>query len=285
MTQQIDILASLKAMPPLPHVAHRVLEVVRDPEYSVDELVGLVRADPSLTARILKLCNSALYGLHKEVSTVSDAIGYLGTRNLVKLVLVSCAASTFRATRTTDYTDASTLWRHTFATAVACQYLAQRSGFAQIDTAFTAGILHNLGKVALSQAVDESRLAAITAAPAASHAEQEIRLFGIDHAAAAGIVVDAWGLPRELRRAVRGHHDPEIVAGESPLPAILQLADTLALEAGIGNPFPGIPLRIEPHTLARLHLSTEDVDAAITHVVGEMQRQAELLNLEGLEIR
>lgn len=277
MTQLTEIVRTLRTMPPLPHVAQRVLETVRDSEYSIDELVRLVRTDPSLTARILKLSNSALYGLSTEVATVSDAVAYLGTRNLVKLVLVSCAANHFSMAGSSQYTDPKTLWRHTFACAVACQWLANRSGYPQADTAFTAGILHNIGKIALSQMADDSLIAGANVQ--GTHADIERKLFGIDHATAAGVVVDAWGLPRELRRAVRCHHDEELLGGESPLPAILSIADTLVLDAGIGNPFPKLALPISQVALERLHLTAADVEGATAHVAVELERSAELLNL------
>jgi HD-like signal output (HDOD) protein len=280
MTKLQEIVGALKAMPPLPHVALRVLEVVRDPEYSIDELVALVRTDPSLTARILKLCNSALYGMHREVGTVADAVAYLGTRNLVKLVLVSCSSTHFGRTHSSPYADAEMLWRHTFGIATASQWLATRCGYAQADLAFTAGILHNIGKVVLSQTIDAATFP--TAPTGASHSAVEETLFGIDHAAAAGIVVDTWGLPRELRRAVRSHHDPEQLAGDSPLPAILNLADTLTLRDGIGNPFPSLPLATDPAVLNRLHLQPEDLQSASAHVARELMRNADLLNLDSL---
>jgi HD-like signal output (HDOD) protein len=283
MRELSEITGALKAMPPLPHVAQRVLDVVRDPEYSIDILVDLVRTDPALTGRILKLCNSALYGLHKEVMSVADAVAYLGTRNLVKLVLVSCAATHFTQARTSPYTDPATLWRHTYSVATACQWLAMRSGFAQADTAFTTGILHNIGKIVLSQLADPGTFVAPT--QATSHVEAEQLLFGMDHATAAGIVVDAWHLPRELRQAVRSHHDAQHLTEPSPLTAIAHVADTLVLMAGIGNPFPDIPLAIDTMALSTLHLTAADVEAATAHVDAELHRNAELLNLDGLDNR
>ncbi len=96
MSQLVQVMRTLRSMPPLPNVAQRVLQILRDPEYSIDGLVQVVRTDPSLTTRILKLCNSSLYSLSHEIASVSDAVAYLGTRNLVKLVLVSCTASSTR---------------------------------------------------------------------------------------------------------------------------------------------------------------------------------------------
>lgn len=283
MNQLGEIVGALQSMPPLPQVAQRVLTIVSDPDYSVDALVLLIRTDPTLTARILRLCNSAQSGRRQEVGSVADAVAYLGTRNLVKLVLVSCTATHFANTRPSPYTDPATLWQHTLAVAMACQWLARRCGFAAVDTAFTAGILHNLGKIVLSQLADPALFPSEPSGP--SHTAVEQQLFGIDHATAAGIVVDAWGLPRDLRRAVRAHHDTDHTPTDDPLPAILELADTLVLMAGIGNPFPGVPLSIAPAALSLLHLEPSDVEAATAHVIGELQRSAELLNLGSLTSR
>jgi CheY-like chemotaxis protein len=152
-----------------------------------------------------------------------------------------------------------------------------RSGFAQADTAFTAGILHNVGKIVLSQLADPATFC--VPATATSHVQAEQMLFGIDHATAAGIVVDTWLLPRELRQAVRTHHDGQQLAAANPLTAILHVADTLVLMAGIGNPFPALPLAIDENALHTLHLTAADVTAATAHVDAELRRNAELLNL------
>src|SRR5678815_4963252 len=96
MSQMVQIMRALRSMPPLPNVAQRVLQIVREPDYSIDNLVSVVKTDPALTTRILKLCNSSLFGVSREVTTVADAVAYIGTRNLVKLVLVTCTASYFK---------------------------------------------------------------------------------------------------------------------------------------------------------------------------------------------
>jgi HD-like signal output (HDOD) protein len=278
MLPQAELIARLQAVPPLPQVAQRVLACVRDPDYSVDELVGIVRTDPALTARILRLCNSAVFGLRAEANTVADAVAYLGTRNMIKLVLASCTAGHFRAVPSSDYADANTLWRHSFAIATTTQWLAKRAGYAAADTAFTLGILHDLGRLVLSQVAVEQ--AAPAANGATSHIEREQAWFGIDHAAAAGLVADAWGLPRELRRALCNHHEPMMAANDHPLPQLLQLGETLVLQAGIGNPFPDVPLSLDGQILQNLHLQPQDTEAAIEHCQAELLRHADLLNLD-----
>jgi len=284
MSQLVQIMRTLRTMPPLPNVAQRVLQIVRDPEYSMDTLVQVVRTDPALTTRILKLCNSSLYGLAQEISTVATAVAYLGSRNMVKLVLVSCTASYFKAVKTTSFGSAAELWKHTIAGAAACQFLAERCNYQQPSTAFTAGIVHNVGKIALSQVVDDAAFAAAlaTRSHTAPYVEVERKLLGLDHATAGGIVTESWNLPSDLRRAVRNHHDPALIESDGDLTALLHIADHAVLGMGIGVGIPDLDYRPLPEALGKLQLSEADLVAVREHVAAELVRSAELLNLNGI---
>lgn len=275
MPNNLPILRVVRSMRPLPAVAQQVLTLVQDPDYAIDELVDLVRTDPTLVARILRLCNSARCGLDQEISAIGDAVTYVGTRNLVQLTLVSCSASTFAATGTGRYTDADALWRHSLATALACQELAQQTGLVPPATAFTAGILHDVGRVALSQL---PQAALEPPAEELPHEQVERAVFGLDHAAVAGLVGDTWQLPGALVAALRSHHDPEAFAGD-PLPALLHVADQLALQQGFALPFGRATAPIAPAALGRLGLSATGLEALAARAAAEMERTAELLNL------
>ncbi|MBL8738565.1 MAG: HDOD domain-containing protein [Planctomycetes bacterium] len=275
MPNILPILRVVRSMRPLPAVAQQVLTLVQDPDYAIDELVDLVRTDPTLVARILRLCNSARSGLDQEISAIGDAVTYVGTRNLVQLTLVSCSASTFAATGTGRYTDADALWRHSLACALACQELAQQTGLVAPATAFTAGILHDVGRVALSQLPEASLEPPTEELP---HERVERAVFGQDHAAVAGLVGDTWQLPRALVTALRTHHDPDALPGE-PLPALLHVADQLALQQGFAMPFGRATASIAPAALARLGLSPTSIEAIAARAAAEMERTAELLNL------
>jgi HD-like signal output (HDOD) protein len=270
-------------MPPLPNVAHRVLQIVRDPEYSIDTLVQVVRTDPALTTRILKLCNSSLYGLAQDITDVGNAVAYLGTRNLVKLVLVTCTASYFRDVPASTYAEPKELWRHTMGCATACQLLAEHCGYEQPATAFTAGIVHNVGKVALAQAVDETVMARVGVgdSPAGdSYVQLERDTLGLDHATAGGIVTESWNLPVEIRRAVRNHHDANMLSTDSELTSLLHVGDLMVLQLGIGVAFANVDYGIMRVALDRLHLGDQDLEPLQLQVLEELRRSAELLNLD-----
>ncbi len=283
MSGIVQVMRQLRSMPPLPDVASRVLMIVREPDYSLDELVAVVRTDPTLTGRILKLCNSSLFGLQKEIRSVSDAVAYIGARSLVKLVLVTCTGSYFRGLPDNAYADPSQLWQHTLACATACHSLAEHCGYGQPAAAFTAGILHDIGRIALIVALEPHVLQQASIElmdPAADMLEIERRLFGIDHAAASAVVCEAWGLPDELRRAVRDHHDESAFSADEKLAALLHVAGELAMAMGLSEPQPARNHEPSPSAMRRLCLFSADLDEVRAATAAELARAGKLLNPE-----
>ncbi len=281
MANLAQIMRTLRTMPPLPEVASRVLAIVGDPEFSLDALVAVVRTDPALTARILKLCNSSLFGLREEVRSVGDAVAYIGSRNLVKLVLATCTGSYFADDATSSYADPTQLWRQAVARGTACQALAERSGYGQPATAFTVGILHDIGRLALAQVADDEalqRCAAQLGDPLQHALEVERRTLGMDHATAAGIVAETWGLPLELRRAVRNHHDELLLASDDVLTALLHTAEEIVLGLGIGEEAAERPHAPSPAALRRLALAAGDLEDVRALVTREAEPMAKALN-------
>lgn len=279
-----EVLRAVKAVKPLPDVVHRVLRVVRNPDYAIDELVAIVRTDPTLVARVLRLCNSARHGLQHEITAIGDAIAYVGTRNLVQIVLVTCAAGMFTGTRASRYGDATTIWHHSVACALGCQSLAAEGGDVATATAFTCGILHGVGRLVLSQITDDTRFSqAHDALWDQQHLDQfevERRVLGLDHAAAAALFADLWQLPPTLAVPLGGHHDERVVAADDPMASILHVADLLALEVGIGNAFPRFPVRYLPAALQRLRLDDQALERHRGQLQKRVQEAAELLNLD-----
>lgn len=276
------ILRIVKAMRPWPEVAQRVLTLVQDPNYAIDDLVALIRTDTTLVARVLRLCNSARSGLDHEITAIGDAVTYVGTRNLVQLTLVSCSAATFASAPTSAYTDPKALWHHSLACALLSQELAQQLGVVSPPTAFTAGILHDIGRVVLGQLATNPGLPSDDphTAPPRAHELLEREVFGMDHAEVAGLVGDAWRLPTTLVEALRTHHVEAAMLAADELPAILHVADQLALQQGLAVPFRRATATISPVALARLELTPDQLAPIAARATAEMQRTVDLLNLE-----
>jgi HD-like signal output (HDOD) protein len=283
MEATLEIVRAVKTVRPLPDVAHRVLDIVQTADFSIDELISVVRTEPTLVARVLRLCNSARTGLDTPITSIGDAITYLGSRNLVQLVLVTCSAGMFAGMPGSLYADPTTLWQHSIGCAFASQAIAVRTGEATATTAFTVGILHDVGRIALGRVTNEERLVQTVVASATlvntDHLALERRAFGFDHATVAGFVADEWRLPPTLGEALRGHHQLDVIAGENPLPAVLHVADQLVLQSGIGNAFPRVPVVVSPAATTRLGLRAHDLEALAATLTTELAKASELLNL------
>ena len=272
----------IEKLPALPEVALRVVQIVGTPDYEMSDLVGVIRTDPSLTTRILKLCNSSLFALRAPITTVEGALPFLGARNLTKVVVTSCTRDFFVHAEGGYHCKPGELWRHSVACAIASQLIASEIGSEEVGTAFTAGVLHNVGKVALAVLLHrnaEAMDAASWEAGGLDFLDCERQVTGLDHAQAGSLVTERWPLPSELRRAIVNHHDPEAIADDPPLTATVHLADLLCLQLGIGAGIDGLRYRTATTALSRTGLSGRDLDNLRGRLLVELRRNQELVNL------
>jgi HD-like signal output (HDOD) protein len=197
----LDLVAELEALPANPTSAMRVLSLAEDASSSASDLGAAVGVDPSLTARIMKVANSAYYGLGGRVSSATFAITVLGF-DTVRAIAAATAAGI------TD--DNGTLpdgfWSHAASVAVACSLVAPRVSVRGPE-AFSLGLLHDLGAALLHRGLGPIPADAPGEVDDADRIAYERERWGIDHASATGRVLGAWWFPEEFTRAVAVHHD------------------------------------------------------------------------------
>ena len=224
-----EILGALKSLEPFPGVARSVLELSASDDAVALDLVAVIRTDPGITAKVLKLCNSAYYGFQREIASIDEAGVLLGVSVLVNLVLTSATSRCFR-----DYGSASReahrrLWRECLTNALASRLIAARHGQADGERAYTAGLLQNMGKLVLERFLEREREAvrvAIQAGAPAVEAEREV--LGVDHAEIGARLAGSWGLPEVLVDTIRHHHAPERATVAPRLAATIHLAERFA---------------------------------------------------------
>lgn len=217
---------------PLPAVAARALQLAEGDRFSAHELAGAIAADPALTARILRLANSAYYGFPRRIATVRDAVVLLGFRAVRSATL---AASVMQAMPDARGVDATAFWRHSITVGLLAEVLA-RARRRHLDEAFTAGVLHNAGRLALAQQRPEE-LARVCAASrdrgvAIDVAERE--LLGFTDAELGGALALHWNFPEDLAEAVKKHQlDPSALPDAESLPAFIIRARLYARASGV----------------------------------------------------
>ncbi len=222
------------SLPPLPEAATRILRLARDPDVDFREIVKVISADQTLTARVLRASNSALYGTSREVQTIRQAVVLLGRDAVIQLVL-SVSVINMKASGAEDGFDRGAFWRHSMAVAVAARGLAGRFG-VDPERAFIAGLMHDIGKLVLVEHYGErySKLFSIAqrGARPLHHIERDI--FGVDHAIVGQALCEHWKLASPLAQAVTGHHDADAEA-LGPLPATIRSANALVKTVGLGE--------------------------------------------------
>jgi putative nucleotidyltransferase with HDIG domain len=222
--------------PSVPLVLTRIIQILDDDNASSRELEQLILHDPSLTARILRLANSAFYSFRAEVKTISHAIMLLGL-NLVKSLAIGINIfESFNRGMKSEVAQISKLWMHSFATALVVQEIWQRrGGRKEAEFAFLCGLLHDFGKALFFKA-DTAYYAHLFAQDKTEDdggiSALELEAYGMDHAAIGASLAKQWGLPPELSEVVRNHHRQ--TDSGSQLAAAVTIADTLVREAKIG---------------------------------------------------
>ncbi len=226
-------------LPTLPTVVAKMVELIDDPRSSSRSLSRLVKTDQVLTARILRLANSAYYGFPNPICSINLAIVVLGFETIKNLGLSVAVISRFaRSSQDGELLDYTRFWEHSVGVAVAARLLARLHGFRSLENeAFVAGLVHDLGKVILSQyqTAQYSQTLRLVAEERLLLVRAEERVLGVTHAEVGGWLAERWNLPASLAEAIRLHHVP-LTARQAPLlTAIVHFADILARAARVGN--------------------------------------------------
>ena len=266
---ELNVQRGLRKVPPFPPIAARLLTLLSNDSVAINDLADLIGSDPTFSARLLNCVNSAAFGLKSAVTNIQQALALLGLDRTRQITLtVATAAYTQGALRSNELRRC---WEHTVATAMLADQIAHVCG-GYTDIAYTAGIMHDIGRLGLLVAYPQEYEGIIRDA-----AEQCLDLldferdqFGMDHAEAGRILAERWNLPEEFRLVAGRHHDP-CEGAEVDLLKIVHIACRLADALGYDITRPLVPLDVDAVLLdlpagARDRLQTPDeLRARIEH--------------------
>lgn len=268
-----EIVEKIDALPPLRDTAMRLISVISDPSSTIGQIVETIRYDQMVTSQVLRLCNSAYFGLARQISSVDDAIRYLGTTKVLQLVMAAHTQGLLGREQAGYGLPPGGLWLHSVGVALSGQIFAQRFGVGQVGLVFTAGLLHDVGKVVLNEYVAEEygKIAEMVSAGGVSFLDAEREVLGFTHPEIGQRVADLWNLPEAMGKAIRYHHEPEAVEEVDPLLDAVHLADSVCRLVGIGSGYDGLLYRASPEVMARHQVAESDLETVGADTVLELK--------------
>ena len=279
MTNREDILKQVHNIPSLPSVVVKLQGYLNDPDVSFGELARIIEYDPGLTANVLQLANSAYFGWSRTIKSVQEAITRLGTHRIFQMVLCMSVAPLVRKPIKGYDMDAGALWQHSLATAVCAEQLVEALGLGNMPEAFTAGMLHDMGKVVLGTFVDvdDEPIKEIMESDNLAFNEAELMVLGIDHAEVAGELLESWSLPAEVVEAARWHHRPaKADKAHQRIVDLVHVADVLCINVGWGMGGDSLKYKLDERATARLDMGVGVAEDVILKVMLAMEELKDL---------
>lgn len=234
MTPQ-ELVSGVVRLVSLPEVCIRVNEMMDDPGVNATDIGKVIAQDTSLTARLLKIVNSAFYGFQARIETVSRAVTVIGLRELRGLVLAASAVESF-SKLPNDVLNLVNFWRHSVYCGVVSQLLAQRCNVLHSERLFVAGLLHDIGKLVITnKLINESRdVIKRVQKKKIFDFEAEQAILGFDHAEVGGVLLKEWNMPENLCNSVMYHHRPRAAMEPTIEICIVHIANILTIRAEHG---------------------------------------------------
>ncbi|MGH7213450.1 MAG: HDOD domain-containing protein [Tepidisphaeraceae bacterium] len=221
----------------LPEVTARIVSTVEDPKSTASALHKIVAHDPALVTRILKVVNSAFYGLPGQIGSVERAIVLLGLNAVKNIAVAASLGQLFRGVQLCEGYTAKDLWTHCIAVGVTARELARQMKLPIADEAFLAGMIHDIG-ILISLQLSPERLRQVCETVRTSGADfcaVEHEIIGMDHQQLGAALAELWKFPRPCQLVAGYHHQPAQLGDESrALVTLVHAADILCCRAGQG---------------------------------------------------
>jgi putative nucleotidyltransferase with HDIG domain len=275
------ITMEVEAFPGMPATAAKLIPLLDNPDSTPSEVENIVKYDPGLTANILKLTNSAYFGIPTKVSSIKQAVILLGWKRLMQVVTTICMSPLMKKAVPGYDLRSGELWQHSIAVSVAAELLVKALKIPDADEVFTAGLLHDVGKLILGSFVKqdlEQIQAMVTKGISFDVAESMV--LGTNHAEVGGQILHKWSFPAELVNAVQWHHDPESCENTCILSDIVHVANTVGLMTGIGKTEEGIDIEPFGPVTDRLGLKANHLEAIAQQTAEEIKKLSVIWEME-----
>ena len=278
-----QVLDRVQEMPAVSPNTLRILEMASDPNCETRAIASLVAMDVTFSTACLRLVNSAIFGLLNPINSIDMAVNYLGRREIVNIVMHTGFKGLYYAPLSGYSANAGDLWTHSLRTAIASMLLAKSLLKSETaDAAYTAGLLHDIGKVITSEFLKISLseiLHTLNRGDNSDFPTIEKRLLSMDHTEIGQLLAQKWKIPTKIETVIRYHHVP----GEAPeefrkLCSMVHIGDMLAMLGGYGTGFDTLSYRVDPAVWDILKVNDETVSKLMLDIDAEFEKAQKKLS-------
>lgn len=272
---------AINDFPPIPNIALKFLDKIRSKGGTSESLSKAAELDHIFAARILKVSNSAYYGQNQEIKSIPQAVSTLGQDILSNIIYVSSLSSYFVKGIKSYQLKRGELWKHSLSTAFAARLLCSKLKFQNKEKAFTAGLLHDIGKIIMDSLVEDKKeqVAEWAEEGCPDFLEFEKNTFGIHHQTAGAKIVQAWNFPEDIVDAVQNHHTPDNCKVDFSLTASIHLADFICCMIGIGGGIKAIAYNPIFSILEKVNFNFADLELLEDEIFNELANVEDFLNI------
>jgi len=282
-----QVVSNIQNLPTPPIVFHQIQKVINDPDCSAAKIAAILAEDPAMSVKVLKLTNSAFYGLSREVNSVKQAVVIVGIEAIKNLVLSASVLDMFKG-KDIDQEAQEKFWRHSLATGYCCRILSrklQSRGINDQETAFSAGLLHDLGKIVFSCFLkDEFKL--LNEARDLDRTSQDFELenktLGFNHSQIGGFLAVLWKLPQILGEAITYHHNPQELIDENPLVYLVHISNYIAKKTFYDRDDQAFIGHLDPEVLKKMEIEEEQLEEYSETLKEEYLKAETFMKMVGL---
>jgi len=268
-----QIIQDIKDLPPMPQVVIKIQHLISNLNSDTKQLAEVIESDQSIAAKVLKMANSAFYGMSGKISSIHQASLLLGYRTLGEIVTMAGASRLLSGKMPGYGYDPQELWKHSLSVAFSSKLIAEMKRSSLIYEAHTAGLIHDVGKIVLDRYILENKrdIADYMSREEKTFLDAERYFFGFDHAGIASEICRSWHIPETITLAIRCHHQPSTSNGDE-LSYVLHLADYVATMGGIGYDDDDILYEAEKGAMDFVGLSQEEIGNMMPKVLEAVEQ-------------
>lgn len=272
MSAAKDFIQKFTDIHPLPHVVTTVTRLINDPDSTMKDFEEIIKLDPVLVSRLLRLVNSPYYGLVQTVDSIGRAVAFLGMKNLHNLVVTDALKNIFIGPETPSVFSKKKLWIHCAAVSICSKMVAERIFGINGDDAFLCGILHDFGLLVEEQVRREDFLKICSSSKSTSALmDMEQQSFATDHCEICYFMTLDWNMPTTIQQAIRNHHQLSDTVEPASLTGIIQISEYITGQLELST-LPDVVMEISPPLIEHLQDNIDEYTVLMEDLPEEMAK-------------